>query len=66
MKPDTKARIRANGNLVSGKPESKYGEMPDGQNRQSEGDVEQTLGRIRKKTASSVEAFENEIEQILL
>lgn len=66
MKPDTKARIRANWNLVSGKLKSKYGEMLDDRDLKLEGDVEQTLGRIRKKTASSVEAFENEIEQILL
>lgn len=66
MDDKTKSKLKANWELVSGKFKSKYGEMVDDKDLKLEGDIEQTMGKLRKKTNKTVQEIETEMEQMLL
>ena len=66
MDPKLESRIRANWRSISGKLKSRYGELVNDEDLKLEGDIQQTFGRLEKKTRKSIEHLEHEVEQILL
>ena len=60
----TEDKMRGNWNVVKGKLKKQYGDLTDDDLRYSEGQEDELLGRIQKKTGKSKEEVKKFIDSI--
>ncbi|QIA09064.1 CsbD family protein [Draconibacterium halophilum] len=60
----TTDKIKGNWNLVKGKLKQEYGELTDDDLKHAEGQEDELIGRIQKKTGKTKEEVKNFIDSL--
>jgi uncharacterized protein YjbJ (UPF0337 family) len=64
MKTDTKLNIKGSWNELKGKLKQKYASLTDDDLVYNEGQEDELLGRLQKKTGKSIDAIKSEINTL--
>jgi uncharacterized protein YjbJ (UPF0337 family) len=64
MKTDTKLTVKGSWNELKGKLKQKYASLTDDDLVYNEGQEDELLGRLQKKTGKSIDAIKSEINTL--
>jgi uncharacterized protein YjbJ (UPF0337 family) len=64
MKTDTKSTVKGSWNELKGKLKQKYASLTDDDLVYNEGQEDELLGRLQKKTGKSIDAIKSEINTL--